>query len=90
MSELPKTIVELQGCIAKGDPLDHEAVLIQQAKLSNWQCARDGFVDVFSIPKEEIPMSGALRGIGLAHKDIFQLTNRYPGLGVYRQRVCLH
>jgi len=82
MSELPKTIVELQGCIAKGDLSAHEAVLIQQAKLSNWQCARDGFVDVFSIPKEEIPMSGALRGIGLAHKDIFQLANRYPGLGV--------
>ena len=85
MSDLPDTIAELQSSIAKGDLSPQEAVQIQCAKLSGYECERDGFVDVFDIPNDEIPHSGPLKGVGLAHKDIFQLTHRQAGLGLTKK-----
>jgi aspartyl-tRNA(Asn)/glutamyl-tRNA(Gln) amidotransferase subunit A len=82
MSGLPSTIAELQTSISKGEISAHEALHIQQSQLSASVCARDGFVDVFNIQNDEIPISGPLQGVGMAHKDIFQLANRHPGLGI--------
>ena len=86
MSELPSTIAKLQSSLAKGELSVPEALQIQRQRLSSLDGAKSGFVQVFDPSEDKYPTAGSLSGIGLAHKDIFQLTHRAPGLGLVQSR----
>ncbi len=83
MSELPGTLTELQAWLAQGALSPAESLRIQRQRITSLGNLSNGFVDVFedSLANHEVK-KGVLSGIGLAHKDIFSLTNRNPGLGL--------
>ncbi len=83
MSELPGTLTELQALLAQGALSPAESLHIQRQRISAFAGLSNGFVDVFDESQPcKAPTPGELSGIGLAHKDIFALKGRSPGLGV--------
>lgn len=80
MTECPASLLALQRAVSLGDLSAAEAVRRQHARLlarhASWHCA--------SWVPEQAPTPGAgpLAGVALAHKDIFMLAGRAPGLGL--------
>lgn len=80
MTELPATLTGLQRALRAGRLSAQEALLAQRQRLAplaaQFQCV------VHTLPADTAPGAcGALAGIGLAHKDIFNLGNWRPGAG---------
>jgi aspartyl-tRNA(Asn)/glutamyl-tRNA(Gln) amidotransferase subunit A len=76
--QFPRRLTELQTLIQSGqiDPLD---CLQDQANLM-YQVNHQYPVIVETLPINE-SLTGPLRGIGLLHKDLFNLSGRDPGFG---------
>jgi len=78
--ELPASLSALRRAVLQGDLSAADAVRRQHARLRNghafWHCAS-------WVPDEApAPGAGPLAGAALAHKDIFMLAGRAPGLGL--------
>jgi aspartyl-tRNA(Asn)/glutamyl-tRNA(Gln) amidotransferase subunit A len=80
MMELPATLTGLQRALAGGEFSQQEALKAQRERLlhldSEIHCVVQSFEDA-----EGDKRTGALAGVGLAHKDIFDTVGRRPGLG---------
>ena len=81
MTECPSTIAGLQQAIAQGHVTAGQA--IERQRLGLLRADRDLHAVVDVLPAQLMPpaATGALAGVGLAHKDIFDLPGRAPGLG---------
>jgi len=81
MSRLPNTAVGLRAAIRKGELSHEEAVATQERYFARagarWQCVTHHLPVAISPPKSDLPLSG----VGMAHKDIFDLPGFKPGLG---------
>jgi len=81
MSRLPNTAVGLRAAIRKGEISHEEAVTAQEHHFARagarWQCVTHHLPVAMSPPKADLPLSG----VGMAHKDIFDLPGFKPGLG---------
>ncbi len=83
MVELPDTLTELQSALAHGELSVSEALDAQRQKMALGSAAT-GCVVQRLVPDPSAgvgSVSGVLSGIALAHKDIFDLAGRRPGLG---------
>ena len=79
--ELPATLVGLQQALAGGELSPHEALAAQRKNLNRLNRHFHAVVD--ELPESDpIGFHQKLWGIGLAHKDIFELQGRRPGLGL--------
>jgi Asp-tRNA(Asn)/Glu-tRNA(Gln) amidotransferase A subunit family amidase len=81
MSHLPNTAVGLRAAIRQGD-VSHDQALATQARLFDraarrWQCV----THTLPLEKQSANANLPLSGVGLAHKDIFDLPGWRPGLG---------
>lgn len=81
MAEFPSTIAALQQSIAQGHVTDIEAIECQRLGLLRFDRDFNVVVDVLSAQLMPPIATGPLTGVGLAHKDIFDLPGRAPGLG---------
>lgn len=82
MHELPATLTRLQHLIAGGDMSAIEATGLQRRRLQALDKNLHAVIHI--LPDEDVTghaPSGPLAGVGLAHKDIFQTSNRRPGAG---------
>lgn len=82
MAELPDTLTGLQRALARGEWSVPAALAAQRQRLL--QRGEDTGCVVENLPApdaQEDSATGILAGIGLAHKDIFDLAGRRPGLG---------
>ena len=80
MVELPSTLTDLQHALVSGKLSAAEALAAQQLRLAATDVQVHAVVAL--LPVDATPLSaGSLVGIGLAHKDIFNMTGRMPGLG---------
>ena len=82
VSELPGTILELQSWLKKGKLSACESLKIQRERLVHEANLQNGFVEVFEESEANVPKPAPLYGVGLAHKDIFELDHRSPGIGL--------
>jgi Asp-tRNA(Asn)/Glu-tRNA(Gln) amidotransferase A subunit family amidase len=82
MRELPDSWLELKALIERGELTPDQAVQQQLQRMTRLapglHCVVTGQVDPQPRP------SGPLSGLALAHKDIFDLPGRAPGLGLGR------
>jgi Asp-tRNA(Asn)/Glu-tRNA(Gln) amidotransferase A subunit family amidase len=80
MSEWPATIAELQAQLQAQAFTPEQALQAQRQRLlqadAQWHCV----VSLDPDPQPRVP--GPLSGVALAHKDIFDLPGRTPGVGV--------
>lgn len=80
MTELPATLTGLQQALREGQLSCREALAAQRQRLS--QLDAQFHCVVQTLPDDPAPVAtGPLAGIGLAHKDIFNLANWRPGAG---------
>lgn len=80
MTDLPPTLTGLQDALARGQCSPREALHAQRERLRRKE--RNLHCVVRELP--DAPIAGAggpLLGIGLGHKDIFDLADWRPGLG---------
>lgn len=79
--QFPNTIAGLRACLDSGDLLLDQAVSFQ---VQNFDCI-DGYtkaaVHKFASPAYRRDNNLPLAGVGVAHKDMFDLEDRAPGLG---------
>ena len=80
MTEWPTTIGQLRNRIARGEITPEQAIERQRQKWRTdgmqWHCA------ITLDPDPEPRPIGPLTGVTLAHKDIFDLPGRAPGMGL--------
>lgn len=78
---LPDSILGLRNCLASGEIAARDAIDRQFQDFARLGSAT--FAAVSCLPKpDQLPQASApLAGVGLAHKDIFNLAGRRPGLG---------
>lgn len=91
MSELlPNTIAELHAALRRGTvSLDH-AIQIQVERFAQLSKVTHAVTRTFSVkPNLSYDTQLPLIGVGLAHKDIFDLKDRSPGVGRNRGRRSL-
>lgn len=82
MAELPDTLTGLQGALARGEWSVDDAVQAQRQRLEQGSADLHCVVgDLRDAQADAGAVEGALAGIGLAHKDIFNLQGWRPGLG---------
>ncbi len=82
MSELPATLTQLQQMIASGDLSAKVAVKLQHQRLKTLDTGFHAAIHIMADEGNADPMcAGPLAGIGLAHKDIFNLAGFRPGVG---------
>ena len=82
MHELPATMIALQQVVASGGISASEAVGLQRKRLKAWDADFHSVIQFLTDDGEfQCVPSGPLAGIGLAHKDIFNLPGLRPGLG---------
>ncbi|MES2978898.1 MAG: amidase [Pseudomonadota bacterium] len=81
MNELPASIAGLRQAIAQGQTSAARAIESQWLNLA--QSDRKFHAVTDQLPAELMPATaeGSLAGVGLAHKDIFDLPGRAPKLG---------
>lgn len=79
MFELPARMTQLQANIRAGDVSVQDALFAQVNRGRSLNAQFPCVVEELSLTT---PLDGPLSGIALAHKDIFQLTDREPGCGV--------
>ena len=78
VTQLPQRLSELQSAIEQG-LLAAEDALSQQ--LRKVEAAKGAFHHVVETYPKPTVRHGPLKGVGLSHKDIFNLTGRIPGFG---------
>ena len=87
MSGLPATLTGLQRLLAAGALSKREAIAAQRERLDrlvgSWPCVVQALSTASAATASG---TGPLAGIGLAHKDIFDIEGRRPGLGHDRGR----
>lgn len=84
MNRLPATLTQLQHRLVKGQLSAPEALRLQRERFTRRQAAHGCVVralDPRSPAGADAAPTGTLTGIALAHKDIFDLAGRTPGLG---------
>ena len=81
MTACPPTITGLQRAIAEGSLTAQQAIAQQRAAAQKLDAKFHAIVDLLPVDLLSPPPSGPLAGVGLAHKDIFNLPDRLPGLG---------
>jgi len=76
-ARLPSTMTELHDSIVAGDIDTNLSLKLQRKAVEQdkWSCV----VDIFSIDKNIPDGDLPLKGIGLAHMDIFVLPGHSPG-----------
>lgn len=79
MAEHPPTIAGLRQALAEGRLTAGQAIAGQRLDLQRADAQLHAVVDL--LPDAPVPATGPLAGVGLAHKDIFDLPGRAPGLG---------
>lgn len=79
MHELPARMTQLQAQIRAGEVTVAQAVAAQSARAYDIQSQYACVAQEVSVPALG---AGALQGIVMAHKDIFDLPGRKPGCGV--------
>jgi len=82
VSELPGTILELQSWLKEGKLSASESLKVQRERLVHEANLQNGFVEVFEEREARVSSHAPLHGVGLAHKDIFELDLRSPGIGL--------
>jgi Asp-tRNA(Asn)/Glu-tRNA(Gln) amidotransferase A subunit family amidase len=78
---LPVTLVGLQQALADGELSPQEAIAAQRKSLNRLNRHFHAVVEELTEPAQAASRQ-KLSGIGLAHKDIFDLQGRSPGLGL--------
>jgi Asp-tRNA(Asn)/Glu-tRNA(Gln) amidotransferase A subunit family amidase len=81
MAECPSTIAGLQQAIAQDRITAGRAIELQRLGLLRADHDLNAIVDVLPAQLMPAAATGPLAGVGLAHKDIFDLPGRAPGLG---------
>lgn len=81
VAELPVTLVGLQQALASGELSPQEAIAAQRESLNRLNRHFHAVVEELIEPAQAASRQ-KLSGIGLAHKDIFDLQGRSPGLGL--------
>lgn len=82
MAELPDTLTGLQRSLACGEWSISAALDAQRRRMREHSTDTGCVVEHLPPPDARSPaLTGVLAGIGLAHKDIFNLADRRPGLG---------
>ena len=87
MSELPTTLRGLKQAIACGEIAAAEALRMQRERLIALDATFHAVTHFCNEDPGLAPTAGPLAGIGLAHKDIFDLPDRSPGVGLDRGRA---
>ncbi|MDB5966401.1 MAG: putative amidase [Polaromonas sp.] len=80
MASLPSTLTGLQQALGRGELSCGEAIASQYERLDALDGRFHAVVETLR-PEPQPPRIGRLSGIGLAHKDIFDLPGRRPGIG---------
>jgi len=83
MMDLPATLTGLQRALSVGELSQHQAIQAQRERLLRLETQFHCVVQLFeeaNRPRDDT-RTGKLAGVGLAHKDIFDTTDRSPGLG---------
>lgn len=82
MIDLSATLSDLQRAVAARQLSPAEAIAHQRRRLSDLEPGLHSVIHLLDDePLTRPACSGPLSGIGLAHKDVFDLTDRQPGLG---------
>jgi Asp-tRNA(Asn)/Glu-tRNA(Gln) amidotransferase A subunit family amidase len=80
--ELPDTMTGLQHALACGEWSVVEALDVQRQRMQQQAGRFHCVVRDLAGPQEDVALpQGSLAGVGLAHKDIFDLADWRPGLG---------
>lgn len=93
MTALPATLTQLQGLLRNGALSVSESLVLQRERLANMQESYGCVVRPLLDPEDRSFGTGAgqpLSGIGVAHKDIFELEGWAPGLGHDQGRPQAH
>ena len=85
MRELPNTLTRLQTMLANGDITLQEAGRLQAEQFAR-RTTKLGCVTHSLTPRWST--DGPLAGIGLAHKDVFQLKDWQPGEGNHKGKAA--
>lgn len=85
MTQLPATLTQLQSLLSTGFLSASESLESQKTRFDAHRAQHACVVDVLDASHSQTDSSrvltGPLSGIGLAHKDIFDLAGWLPGLG---------
>ena len=83
MIELPATLVELQQLLLQGEVSYSDALAAQRQQFASGNQIFHAAVKTWPVNHEghKEKSIGRLRGIALAHKDIFNTTDAIPGVG---------
>ncbi|MGE3863319.1 MAG: amidase family protein [Burkholderiaceae bacterium] len=88
MAELPPTLTALRAALAAGELSAPEALRLQDERFraghARYRCASW----LPAQPPLQAAANGDLAGIALAHKDIFAMRDRLPGLGCGPGEYC--
>ena len=85
MRELPDRLVDLQAQLRAGEWTIADSLQAQRTRMAERAPALGCVTALW--PDTDPVQDGPLRGVALAHKDIFDLPARAPGLGVTRGRA---
>ena len=84
MRELPNTLTRLQAMLANGELTLQEAGRLQEEQFAR----RTASLGCVTHPLKPCwPAEGPLAGVGLAHKDVFQLKDWQPGEGHHKGKT---
>jgi Asp-tRNA(Asn)/Glu-tRNA(Gln) amidotransferase A subunit family amidase len=81
MTRLPATLTQLQHQLRGGQLSVAESLRLQRERFARRHAAHGCVVRVLKDSSQAEAENGALRGVALAHKDIFDLAGWAPGLG---------
>ena len=87
LESLPNTIEQLHARLSAGELTVDEALTWQHKRLLDQSQANRAVVEYLNLNLAPSPVASTselqpLSGVGLAHKDIFNLSERAPGLGL--------
>ena len=87
LESLPNTIEQLHAHLSAGELTVKEALIWQQQRLQDQSLGNRAVVEYLDLNGEPNQTTNSselqpLSGVGLAHKDIFNLSGRAPGLGL--------
>lgn len=81
MAELPSRLVDLQAMLRRRELSMQEALAAQRLRMRSLDAYLHAVIAELPAPADAPRQAGPLGGIGLAHKDIFDLRGRRPGVG---------
>lgn len=87
-TQLPNTIAGLTSLLQRGDLSAHESLRLQLDQFTAGNHVTQAVTQALAIDAKPYDASLPLSGVALAHKDIFDLKDRLPGLGRDRGSEC--